>query len=107
MPLGIIGMHPAPQHPSTQHPAPQHAAPLHLEPRYTSRDDQDDEPLRAGHASPGRHPRTPLGVRSALFLRSMHALDWAVVVIYLVWIVYDGLRRSKGTDKVDGYFLAN
>src|SRR5207247_34862 len=35
------------------------------------------------------------------------SLDWLVVVVYLVWIVYDGLRRSKGTDKVDGYFLAN
>src|SRR5437868_2560258 len=37
----------------------------------------------------------------------MHALDWILVVGYLVWIVYDGLRRSKGTDKVEGYFLAN
>src|ERR1700681_299743 len=37
----------------------------------------------------------------------MRRLDWAVVVVYLVWIVYDGLRRSKGTDKVEGYFLAN
>src|SRR5438445_5610214 len=37
----------------------------------------------------------------------MHLLDWAVVVAYIVWIVYDGLKRSKGTDKVDGYFLAN
>src|SRR5260221_7824434 len=37
----------------------------------------------------------------------MHALDWLVVVVYLVWIVYDGLRRAKGTDKVEGYFLAN
>src|SRR5438034_11667607 len=37
----------------------------------------------------------------------MKALDWAVVVTYITWIVYDGLRRSKGTDKVDGYFLAN
>ena len=37
----------------------------------------------------------------------MRAFDWLVVVVYLVWIVYDGLRRSKGTDKVDGYFLAN
>ena len=37
----------------------------------------------------------------------MHAIDWAVVAVYLVWIVWDGLRRSKGTDKVDGYFLAN
>src|SRR5213592_1426594 len=37
----------------------------------------------------------------------MRPLDWAIVVGYLVWIVYDGLRRSKGTDKVEGYFLAN
>ena len=37
----------------------------------------------------------------------MRTFDWIVVVVYLVWIVYDGLRRSKGTDKVDGYFLAN
>src|SRR3989441_3183915 len=37
----------------------------------------------------------------------MHPLDWAVVCVYITWIVYDGLRRSKGTDKVDGYFLAN
>jgi SSS family solute:Na+ symporter len=37
----------------------------------------------------------------------MRGLDWAVVVAYVTWIVYDGLRRSKGTDKVDGYFLAN
>src|SRR6266480_3661783 len=37
----------------------------------------------------------------------MHPLDWAVVVAYIVWIVYDGLRRSKGTDQVEGYFLAN
>jgi SSS family transporter len=34
-------------------------------------------------------------------------LDWLVVVAYIGWIVIDGLRRSKGTDKVDGYFLAN
>src|SRR5712671_4554185 len=37
----------------------------------------------------------------------MRALDWVVVVVYIIWIVYDGLRRSKGTDKVEGYFLAN
>src|SRR4030081_249723 len=37
----------------------------------------------------------------------MRSLDWLVVVVYLVWIVHEGLRRSKGTDKVDGYFLAN
>ena len=37
----------------------------------------------------------------------MHLLDWIVLVGYVTWIVYDGLRRSKGTDRVDGYFLAN
>ena len=37
----------------------------------------------------------------------MRPLDWLVVVAYISWIVIDGLRRSKGTDKVDGYFLAN
>ena len=35
------------------------------------------------------------------------ALDWAIVVGYIVWVVYNGLRRSKGTDKVEGYFLGN
>src|SRR5205085_10014970 len=37
----------------------------------------------------------------------MRTLDWLVVVVYIVWIVYDGLRRTKNTDKVEGYFLAN
>src|SRR6202162_1418909 len=37
----------------------------------------------------------------------MRLFDWLVLVVHPVWIVWDGLRRSKGTDKVDGYFLAN
>ena len=37
----------------------------------------------------------------------MTLVDWAVAIGYIAWIVIDGLRRSKGTDKVDGYFLAN
>src|SRR3954465_9184469 len=37
----------------------------------------------------------------------MHLADWVVLVAYIVWVVYDGLKRSRGTDKVDGYFLAN
>ena len=37
----------------------------------------------------------------------MRLLDWLVVLAYVSWVVIDGLRRSKGTDKVDGYFLAN
>lgn len=37
----------------------------------------------------------------------MRVFDWLVVIVYIVWIVWDGLRRSKGTDQVEGYFLAN
>src|SRR4026207_1616454 len=37
----------------------------------------------------------------------MRLLDWAVVIAYILWIVIDGIRRSKGTNKVEGYFLAN
>jgi solute:Na+ symporter, SSS family len=37
----------------------------------------------------------------------MHLLDWLVVAAYLVWIVWDGIRRSSKTDEVEGYFLAN
>jgi solute:Na+ symporter, SSS family len=37
----------------------------------------------------------------------MHLIDWGVVVAYLVWIVWDGVRRTKDSDKVEGYFLAN
>ena len=37
----------------------------------------------------------------------MHIVDWIVVAVYLVWIVWDGLRRTHGSDKLEGYFLAN
>ena len=36
----------------------------------------------------------------------MHTLDWVVVVLYLAWMIADGLRRSNRTDEVEGYFLA-
>jgi SSS family solute:Na+ symporter len=36
----------------------------------------------------------------------MHPIDWLVVVCYLVWVVYDGLKRTKDAGEVDGYFLA-
>src|SRR5262245_39842914 len=36
----------------------------------------------------------------------MHPVDWIVVVGYLAYTVVDGLRRTKDTDKVEGYFLA-
>jgi SSS family solute:Na+ symporter len=37
----------------------------------------------------------------------MHPLDWAVVVGFTSWIVYDGLKRTKDSSEIDGYFLAN
>ena len=37
----------------------------------------------------------------------MRSLDWAVVIVYIAWVIVDGLRRSKATDQVDGYLLAN
>src|SRR5579871_5122142 len=37
----------------------------------------------------------------------MRLIDWAVLIAYIAWIVIDGLRRSKRTNEVDGYFLAN
>src|SRR5688572_21080969 len=37
----------------------------------------------------------------------MHPLNWAVVIAYLLYVVIDGLRRSRGTKGIEGYFLAN
>ena len=37
----------------------------------------------------------------------MHPISWIIVVAYLCYVVWDGLRRSKGTDEIEGYFLAN
>lgn len=36
----------------------------------------------------------------------MHPIDWTIVVVYLVWIVRDGLRRVRGRHEVEGYFVA-
>jgi Na+/proline symporter len=37
----------------------------------------------------------------------MSAIDWAIIAAYLIWIVYDGIRRTKASNEVEGYFLAN
>jgi solute:Na+ symporter, SSS family len=37
----------------------------------------------------------------------MHPFDWLVIVAYFAWILYGGLRRSRNTQQVEGYFLAN
>ena len=37
----------------------------------------------------------------------MHWIDWLVVTGYLVWMVYDGLKRTHASDQIEGYFLAH
>ena len=37
----------------------------------------------------------------------MHPLDWLIIGGYLAWIVYDGLRRSRGPSGIEHYFLAS
>ena len=35
----------------------------------------------------------------------MHWIDWTIVGLYLVWIVWDGLRLTKRSQELEGYFL--
>ena len=37
----------------------------------------------------------------------MSAIDWAIIGTYLVWIVWDGIRLSRDTGKLEGYLLAS
>jgi Na+/proline symporter len=37
----------------------------------------------------------------------MSAIDWGIIGLYLVWIVWDGIRLSRNTGKLEGYFLAS
>ena len=36
----------------------------------------------------------------------MHPIDWTIVVVVMAWIVYDGLKRTKDSHELEGYFLA-
>ena len=37
----------------------------------------------------------------------MHWINWLIVIVYVVWVVIDGVRKSKDTDTISGYFIAN
>ena len=37
----------------------------------------------------------------------MHWVTWVIVVVYLVFVVGDGLRRARGAKNIEAYFLAN
>jgi len=36
----------------------------------------------------------------------MHWIDWTIVVVYIVSIVWQGLRQTKKSNELEGYFLA-
>ena len=37
----------------------------------------------------------------------MRSLDWAIVVAYLVYVIWDGIRMTKHSGSKEGYFLAD
>jgi solute:Na+ symporter, SSS family len=37
----------------------------------------------------------------------MHPLNWTIVIVYIVWVMTDGIRRARGTRELEGYFLGN
>jgi SSS family transporter len=37
----------------------------------------------------------------------VHPIDWAIIAAYLVWIVWDGVRLTKNSHEIEGYFLAS
>lgn len=37
----------------------------------------------------------------------MHWINWAIVIVYVAYVVIDGIRKSKDTDTIAGYFAAN
>ncbi len=36
----------------------------------------------------------------------MHPVDWVILIGFTAWIVYDGLKRTKDSQELEGYFLA-
>jgi solute:Na+ symporter, SSS family len=35
----------------------------------------------------------------------MHPIDWVIIGVYLVWMVWDGIRLTKRSHELEGYFL--
>jgi SSS family transporter len=35
----------------------------------------------------------------------MHTLDWTLIALYLTWLVWDGLRLTKRSHELEGFFL--
>ena len=37
----------------------------------------------------------------------MHPINWLIVGAYVAYVLVDGIRRSRGTHEIEGYFLAS
>ena len=37
----------------------------------------------------------------------MHPVDWTIIAVYLVWMIWDGLRLTKRGNELEGYLLAS
>jgi SSS family solute:Na+ symporter len=37
----------------------------------------------------------------------MHPVDWAIVVVYISWLLWDGVKRTSKERTTESYFLAN
>ena len=37
----------------------------------------------------------------------MHLIDWLIVGAYLVYVIWDGVKRTKDSGNIEGFFLAN
>jgi solute:Na+ symporter, SSS family len=37
----------------------------------------------------------------------MHPVDWAIIGLYLSWIVWTGVQHTRGSKEIEGYFLGN
>jgi SSS family solute:Na+ symporter len=37
----------------------------------------------------------------------MHPIDWTILVVLFAWIIWDGVKRSRDSNSVEGYFLGN
>ena len=37
----------------------------------------------------------------------MQLLDWAIVATYLAYVIWDGIRLTRGSNNIEGFFLAN
>ncbi len=36
----------------------------------------------------------------------MHLVDWSIVIVYLAYVIWHGLKLSRGTSDTEGFFLA-